>query len=130
MLGIWLRILRSDRVGATMGCRGQDRLLPSSVRCLMGIPRYVMLVTISDREVLNDRIRELQKLRLEGVAVETDGLSDGDWELLVDQVDDDNISRIRRVTGACSQFDDAKLTSIYSNPIQLFQLHDLLVPRR
>lgn len=117
-------------MGATMGCRGQDRLLPSSVRCLMGIPRYVMLVTISDREVLNDRIRELQKLRLEGVAVETDGLSEGDWELLVDQVDDDNTSRIRRVTGACSQFDDAKLTSIYSNPIQLFQLHDLLVPRR
>ena len=125
-----MRILRSDGVGATMGCRGQDRLLPSSVRCLMGIPRYVMLVTISDREVLNDRIRELQKLRLEGVAVETDGLSDGDWELLVDQVDDDNTSRIRRVTGACSQFDDAKLSAIYSNPIQLFQLHDLLVPRR
>jgi hypothetical protein len=32
--------------------------------------------------------------------------------------------------GACSQFDDAKLSAIYSNPIQLFQLHDHLVPRR
>lgn len=125
-----MRILRSDGVGATMGCRGQDRLLPSSVRCLMGIPRYVMLVTISDREVLNDRIRELQKLKQEGHAVETEGLSDGDWELLVDKGLDYNTSRIRRVIGACSQFDDAKLSAIYSNPIQLFQLHDHLVPRR
>jgi hypothetical protein len=96
----------------------------------MGVPRYVMLVTISDREVLNDRIRELQKLKQEGHTVDTSGLSDSDLELLVDEVYDDNTSRIRRVTGACSQFDDAKLSEIYSNPIQLFQLHDLLVPRR
>jgi hypothetical protein len=95
----------------------------------MGVPRYVMLVTISDREVLNDRIRELQKLKQEGHAVETSGLSDGDLELLVDEIYDVGTSCIRRVIGACSQFDDAKLSAIYSNPIHLFQLHDLLVPR-
>jgi hypothetical protein len=96
----------------------------------MGVPRYVMLVTISDREVLNDRIRELQKLKQEGHFVDTSGLSDSDLELLGDEAYDDNTSRIRRVTRACSQFDDAKLSAIYSNPIQLFALHDHLVPRR
>lgn len=87
--------------------------------CVMAILDTVR-ETISDRELLNARIRRLQEMRNEpdwASMVETNGFTDSEWELINTHGVD-----------ALSTFSGLRLCKLWFNPIQLFALHDHLTP--